>query len=176
MRYLLLLVLLTSCLVSFGQHKKIHVKIDTAGLGAAIGVPALTNPSGNDIVAAYTQRELDSVNQMKVAYTKFAYAYRMKLFEWQLSSSKIIFSVVVVIVLIGLYLSYLQFKLSEKQLLKPTDPKDTSTAKSQSATDLEINKDGIKIQSAVIGLIILVISIIFFFLYLKFVFPINGNP
>jgi hypothetical protein len=41
------------------------------------------------------------------------------------------------------------------------------------STNFEISKDGIKINSAVIGLIILAMSIAFFFLYLEFVYPIH---
>ncbi|OCX54716.1 hypothetical protein BEL04_10860 [Mucilaginibacter sp. PPCGB 2223] len=43
----------------------------------------------------------------------------------------------------------------------------------QTATTFEVSKDGLKINSAVIGLIILVVSIVFFFLYLRFVYPIH---
>lgn len=43
----------------------------------------------------------------------------------------------------------------------------------QPATTFEVTKDGLKINSAVIGLIILVVSIVFFFLYLRFVYPIH---
>ncbi len=46
----------------------------------------------------------------------------------------------------------------------------------QPVNTFEVSKDGVKINSAVIGLIILVVSIVFFFLYLQFVYPIHEVP
>jgi hypothetical protein len=135
--------------------------------------------------------EMDSViRSVNEDYYKFAYAYRKKAYEWQLLSSRIILAVVIVVVLLGLYLSYLQFEAGARTLtrtttsIKATDPPanslpanssppNSSDAAFQQST-MELSKDGIKINSNVIGLIILVISIAFFFLYLRFVFGING--
>jgi hypothetical protein len=107
----------------------------------------------------------------------------MAIYNWQLNSGKILFFVVVLIVLIGLYLSYLQFKASTAHLeyqrkakasIKTTDKiAESEAATSNPITKFEISKDGIKIDSAVIGLVILVISIAFFFMYLRYVFPIQ---
>jgi Ca2+/H+ antiporter len=169
-RSLLLLMLFLSYAACLAQGQE----PDTTGLGNAISIPSITNSQQSDSVSSFTQRQVDSVNQIKVEYTKFAYAYRIKLYNWQLTSSKYIFAVVVIIVLIGLYLSYLQFNLSTKKVIKSIQKADEKFTESPAPTNkLEINKDGIKVDSAVIGLVILTISIVFFFLYLKFVFPIN---
>jgi hypothetical protein len=43
-------------------------------------------------------------------------------------------------------------------------------------TSLELNRDGLKIASPVIGLIVLVVSLVFFYLFLKVVYPITPTP
>lgn len=123
----------------------------------------------------------------EASYHKYMFTQRMAIYNWQLNSGKILFFVVVLIVLIGLFLSYLQFKAStahqeHQRKIKATVT--TTAPAAESDTDapmptnkLEISKDGIKIDSAVIGLVILVISIAFFFMYLRYVFPVQtpGN-
>ena len=111
-------------------------------------------------------------------YTVFAWKNRQDAFAWQSVSTKVIFWVVIVVVLTGLYLSWMQFNLAHKMPLTKT----TQTKKGQSnkanpsdqieASTIEVTTSGVKITSSVIGLIILVLSIVFFFLYLKFVYPI----
>ncbi len=139
----------------------------------------------------YTKRLEDKVDsttrvdmlKTEANYHKYMFTQRMAIYNWQLNSGKILFFVVVLIVLIGLYLSYLQFKASTAHLeyqrkakasIKTTDKiAESEAATSNPITKFEISKDGIKIDSAVIGLVILVISIAFFFMYLRYVFPIQ---
>lgn len=118
-----------------------------------------------------------------------------KVFGLQYIMSIVIFIMVILIVVAGLYLSYKQFEFTHEMLRKHHDTKKAvisqgpgstatitdATAAPQAETDIaltgstnfEISKDGIKINSAVIGLIILAMSIAFFFLYLEFVYPIH---
>jgi hypothetical protein len=127
--------------------------------------------TGNNIDTSYTTEIVE--------YNKFVFEHRKKVYRWQLLSSKIIFLIVMLIVVVGLYLSYLQFKLSASLLTKkPTQIADNAEQilQPQDALDratLQFNKGGLKIESAVIGLIILVISVAFFFLYLQFIFHIR---
>jgi hypothetical protein len=51
--------------------------------------------------------------------------------------------------------------------------KDDANALDMIKADLELGKDGLKINTAVIGLIILSLSLAFLFLYLKYVYPIS---
>jgi hypothetical protein len=94
--------------------------------------------------------------------------HRERVFEWQLLSSKIIFVVVVLLVLAGLYFSWLQFRadISKKN---ENDSGDTQ----QSVSTLEASAQGIKVSSPVLGVVILVISLLFFYLYLQYVYPIK---
>lgn len=93
---------------------------------------------------------------------------------------------VIAIVIMGLVLSYKQFKLNERMLV-PAKTISTSHSEINTVSEsltlkpaevfttntIELSKDGIKISTAVIGLIILTLSIAFFFLYLKYVYPIS---
>src|ERR1700674_178693 len=95
--------------------------------------------------------------------------YSEEVYRWQLVSSKVIFWVVLTVVGVGLVLSWLHFHRSFQE-----DDKDKkSLEKSHSSEQSTIYAFGVKISSSVIGLVILAISIIFLYLYLKFVYPIN---
>ena len=95
---------------------------------------------------------------------KWLYIHRHKGFEWNHTSTIIIFWVVVVIVVAGVTLSILEFR---KDLKNPAP------------TVLKFSlKEGIEVSSSVIGVILLTFSLVFFYLYLKEVYPIVevSNP
>lgn len=85
------------------------------------------------------------------------YQHSQNVFKWQLLSSKLIFITVIILVMAGIVFSGLQFK------------KGTS----DNRTELEFSKDGVKVSSSILGVIILVISLAFFYLYLVYVYPIE---
>src|SRR5262249_53293322 len=66
--------------------------------------------------------------QAREEYSVFAWKNRQDAFAWQSVSTKMIFWVVIVVVLTGLYLSWMQFKLAQKMPLTKT----TQTKKGQS--------------------------------------------
>lgn len=86
-------------------------------------------------------------------------AHRKKVFQWQYVSSIIIFYVVIGIVAVGLYFSWMQFHA------KPDGD--------VGVTSIEASKTGVKLSSPVLGVIILVLSLAFFYLYLVHVYPIS---
>lgn len=95
-------------------------------------------------------------------YKVEGFRHRARVFRWQFYSSIVIFIVVVCLVLVGLYFSWLQFK------------RDLAAAGSAPAeTQLAVSAKGIRVQSSVLGVIILVISLLFFYLYLVYVYPIQ---
>ncbi len=117
-----------------------------------------------------------SAQQMRKAVFWYTFNQNRKVFQWQYISSILIFFLVVIIVLIGLYLSYLQFKMATKMMMlpPPADKPDNSAGYvDMMKADMELGKEGIKINTAVIGLIILALSLAFLFLYLKYVYPIS---
>lgn len=97
----------------------------------------------------------------------FCASFGRDVFAWQLASSKIIFFVVVGLVLCGIYFAGIQFFYSIKLGKKRGD------LEKMVATELSASAKEIRISSPVLGVIILIISFLFFFLYLKFVYPIS---
>lgn len=92
--------------------------------------------------------------------------HRSKVFRWQLFSSKIIFIVVIILVFAGIYFAAVQFYIGIKQVKeKIPDYNDR--------TEITASMKGIKVSSPVLGVILLVISLAFFYLYLVHVFPIE---
>jgi predicted PurR-regulated permease PerM len=89
-------------------------------------------------------------------------------YKWQFYSSILIFIIVLIIVFFGLYFAWKQF---ENSTLKKHN-KDKKN-KEKELTHLKFSLKGFKISSSVLGVIILGMSIIFFYLYLVFVYPIS---
>ena len=91
------------------------------------------------------------------------YKHRQNVFHWQLLSSKIIFIVVVLLVFSGIIFAAIQFYDGLKNSLRQTSQ----------TTTFEAGKGGLKVSSPILGVIILVISLVFFYLYLVYVYPIK---
>ena len=90
-------------------------------------------------------------------YRTKGFQHRQDVFKWLLISSKLIFVLVIVLVMMGIVFSGLQFKKGSND----------------SKTELEFSKAGIKVTSSVLGVIVLIISLLFFYLYLVYVYPIQ---
>lgn len=106
-------------------------------------------------------------------YRVDSYQHRSSVFSWQLFSSRIIFVVVILIVLVGLLFSWLQFRaaiVARPQTPVP-DPDDPDAMRSE----LSFSKEGLRISSPVLGLMILVVSLAFFYLYLVYVYPVEDT-
>jgi len=120
-------------------------------------------------------------------YYKFGLAHRKKAFEWNLLSSKITFWVVIILVFTGIIFAGIQFYVALKE--KPhrqsaaaiSVQTESATAPTPGETydalktELVASAKGIKVSSPVLGVIILVISLLFFYLYLAYVYPIQEN-
>jgi hypothetical protein len=134
------------------------------------------------------------------------YSYTMRVYEWQQLSSQIIFSLVVLLVLAGLYFSWLQFQddLRHRDLVDrlradlrrapasapagtagtagdaraapPGEGKDAGPAAQDEVPaqhHVKLGTSGIEVSSSVLGIVILVLSLGFFYLYLVYVYPIT---
>jgi hypothetical protein len=115
--------------------------------------PALTDPATR---AAYLQSL-----QGYYEYHRWGLGLRRQTFEWQLLSSRIIFVVVLSLVGIGIYFAWVQFYADRRSEAPPV------------ITEISAGKEGLRVSSPVLGVIILVISLLFFYLYLAFVYPIS---
>jgi hypothetical protein len=98
------------------------------------------------------------------SYRASGLQHRRRVFEWQLTSSKVIFLTVLALVASGMVFAALQFRAG----LKRTQP-DVRDA----ASEIDFSATGVKVSSPVLGLLILVISLAFFYLYLVYVYPIS---
>lgn len=87
------------------------------------------------------------------------FSHRQRVFQWQYYSSIVIFIIVITIVFVGLYFSWMQFHATENPNEMPE-------------TNMEVSASGLKVSSPVLGVIILVLSFAFFYLYLVYVYPI----
>ncbi len=101
-------------------------------------------------------------------YRLSGYAHREKVFGWQLLSSKIIFIVVVLLMAAGIYFSGVQFHASLRRAKRTGSPGEAEL------TEVVASMKGIKVSSPVLGVIILMISLLFFYLYLVHVYPIES--
>jgi hypothetical protein len=131
-------------------------------------------------------------------YQRTKMEHRANVFAWQLFSNRIIFFTVIILVLSGVYFSGVQFhssmranriarelsqakrrKLRDADLRKEGSKSGQSTDSAvepevaQPITELEASLTGIKVSSPVLGVIILALSFLFFYLYIKFVYPIH---
>lgn len=140
---------------------------------------------------------LDSASAVQYASAQKAYydyhvrglAHRSAVFEWQLFSSRVIFWIVIGLVATGVAFSGIQFRASleaaraaRMQAQANLSSAATGAAPSAAApgtlaldTTLEATSGGIKLSSPVLGVIILGLSLLFFYLYLNFVYPIQES-
>ena len=112
------------------------------------------------------------------AYREDGLRHRRRVFAWQLASSKVIFVLVVLLVLAGVYFSGVQFHITlrawkltaERQAQgKPA----TGPAPDALGGEIDASLEGLKVRSPVLGVIILSLSFLFFYLYLAYVHPIQ---
>ncbi len=127
----------------------------------------------NGPVSMYqSDKRLDSVQleawKSYFTYMSTGYKHRANVFSWQLVSSKIIFTIVILLVLTGIYFAWLQFKMALKKIQQMQEK-----AAESLVTELTASMKEVKVSSPVLGVIILIISLLFFYLYLMFVYPIT---
>jgi len=91
-------------------------------------------------------------------YYNVGLEHRSKVFKWQHTTTKAIFFVVLILVAIGVYFAWVQFRAGKGEMDR---------------SELEISLKGVKVNSSVLGVIILMISLVFFYLYLRYVYPIS---
>lgn len=147
----------------------------------------------------------DSNDKLSVdinSYNSWTFMDTEKTLEWQHIETKVIFCLVVLIVTLGLLLCILQFYmdyLSKYGLTaakaQPHDKTHAIDSKAEPApttsdphpevekhieqkqsTTINASKDGIQISSPVLGVVMLALSLAFFYLYLRNVYPVNEVP
>jgi len=126
-------------------------------------LPDLVQAAGMDPV---THGRYQEALRAYYSYRLEGYVHRQRTFAWQLFSSRVIFWAVLALVVSGIYFAAVQFHVGLRR--------GGSAAQQPSvATLIEASPGGIKVSSPVLGVLILVISLAFFYLYLVFVYPIH---
>lgn len=120
-------------------------------------------PDADSLTQARQQEALQAYFNYRVE----GFDHRHRVFEWQLLSSRIIFVIVILLVVVGVYFSGVQFHRGTLARLE------SESDESEARTELEASMQGIKVSSSTLGVIILVISLAFFYLYLVYVYPIE---
>ncbi len=146
--------------------------------GVAEGNPAAPDAAPGIVLSDPATRQKYLVAMQRFyEYRANGYAYRSRVFEWQLLSSRIIFIIVLVLVSAGIYFAAVQFHVAmlaaRRDLLK-APAGDALPAGNPLATQLEISAKGVVVNSSVLGVIILGLSLAFFYLYLVYVYPIQN--
>lgn len=163
-----------------------------AAAGAADPLPALPDVAGMARLDPETRTVALEALREYYRYRQSGYEHRRRVFEWQLLSSRIIFVVVILMVSAGIYFSGVQFHLALRgtpPVLKEVREVSTATPPAAEAaaveaprpppvpvtlqTSFEAGTSGVKVSSPVLGVIILVISFLFFYMYLVHVYPIS---
>lgn len=113
---------------------------------------------------------LTARSQYYVYYAK-GLSRRTAVYEWNNISTHVIFVVVLILVGIGVYFSWRQFTSTSTIVPTNTDkPGDAYVV-----TEFEASLQGIRVRSPVLGVILLTISLAFFYLYLRYVYPVTEH-
>jgi hypothetical protein len=123
-----------------------------------------------------TRAKQQEALRAKYDYQAFSFEHAKRTFDFQYQSGRIIFWVVLLIVFAGLAFSAVQFYVGLHHPLESrmkADGKDPAPS-DESVSEFEASLQGIKLKSSVLGLIILAMSMVFFYLYLKYVYPITN--
>jgi len=137
----------------------------------------------SDLLVEDAKRRLSNVQMSRDSafyeYQKATYIYFQKslkhredTYRWQYDSALWIFWTVITVVFLGLLFSAIHFYIS--LITARSNIKSKKSGKEQ-PTEVEISSKGVKISSSILGVIILSLSLVFFYLYLAFVYPISEN-
>ena len=148
-----------------------RVEADMQNQPSTLSPPVL--PEGAALTDSLTQARQQDALQAYFNYRVHGFDHRLRVFEWQLLSSRVIFVVVILLVLLGVYFSGVQFHRGLRETRVQQANADTQTPAEEPVTEIEASMQGIKVSSSTLGVIILVISLAFFYLYLVFVYPIK---
>jgi len=115
-----------------------------------------TAPIGPSSKAIPTHEKSDLEKGLE-SYNLWVFEHREKAFEQQHVATWVIFTVVHALILFGAVLSWLQFRRGS----------------SEDVTTLKLNREGIAVSSPILGVIILSLSLAFYYLYIAHVYEIK---
>jgi hypothetical protein len=125
-------------------------RVDFSAAAATADAKASSAPAGDTA-------EAQEYAAARLEYDKFALRHAQRTYEWQFWASIAIFLLVITAVALGLWMSFLHFYEGRKG----------------GGGKMKFSREGVEVSSPVIGLLILVVSLAFFYLYLTQVYPIT---
>lgn len=153
--------------------------LDRLGLAAPDGNQPTNGPLAMGGEAASTgisaaAAEFDEAFRTRVLEAEFGWRqmtmeHRLATFSWQLIASKIVFWGVLSVVATGLWFSWKQFQIPSRKGRSPAAPAPLAVHEFKA----ELGPIKLSATSPVLGVIVLTISIVFFYLYLTEVYPIR---
>ncbi len=130
---------------------------------------AVGQPAPNDKLLVLDEEYLQAYHDWKIYKIEIA----RDTFSFHYWSSLIIFAVVLGIVMMGLYLTWVQVTMRiDAEKLREAEGKAKKEGEKEQH-QVEISAEGLKLKSSVVGLSILTVSLAFFYLYLVYVYPVN---
>ena len=152
---------------------------DSLGWSTSVPPPAVLMEADSALRARYLEALHD--------YHRWGLTHRQAVYRWQFLSTKVTFATVLLLVLSGITFAGIQFYKALKVATSgQVGDKDARSSRSDDGgegggaaapdtgtTELELTTKGIKVSSPVLGVIILVLSLGFFYLYLVYVYPIQ---
>jgi hypothetical protein len=109
-------------------------------------------------------------------YESWRIDYTKTLYRYQMYSSVVLLILSIAVLGCGLFFSYMQFqdrlKNIHPNILEPSNVNDQKENNDEIKTSLRISMAGIEISSSIIGLLILCVSLAFFYLYIANIYPI----
>ena len=142
-------------------------------LSAELGSRILPRVWCGDVDDEETQARCWEAYRASLDYYATGLEHRARVFAWQHLSTRVIFFVVLGLVAVGIYFAWAQFQRGLSQPMTQTKQATEVTAVTPSAHELEISPKGIRVSSPVLGVVILALSLAFFYLYLVYVYPIR---
>jgi len=152
-------------------------------VAASTGSPSTAMPAPPSMPTGMEEQAKASYSRALQAYYDYVdrgYQYRSRVFEWQLFSSHLIFGIVILLVLAGLVFAAVQFYVAmvaavaaQHHHAKGAPPPAAGEATAGLASELAVSGSGITVKSSVLGVVILALSLAFFYLYLVYVYPIH---
>lgn len=124
------------------------------------------------IVDIETQRICWEIQRKYLRYFEWGYEQRKDVILFQNFSTKVILIVVISLVLLGMYFAWYQFQIAMKAMKQRVDAGESIEGTGEKE-ELKISGSEIVARSSYLGVVILVVSLAFFYLYLVFVYPIE---
>jgi hypothetical protein len=161
-------------------EKEADTSAPQIGPAATESTTAMPETPGSVVLTdAVTRQKYLTAMQRYYEYRADGYAYRSRVFEWQLLSSRAIFIVVLLMVAAGMYFAAVQFQTAMVAARRVAAAEAVAGGPAAGepaglATRFEVSAKGLVVNSSVLGVIILTLSIAFFYLYLVYVYPIQN--